>query len=382
MGMAANPSKDYYATLGVPRNAKADAIRTAYRHLARKLHPDVNPGDKAAEERFKDVQEAYDILSDEEKRGIYDRYGFYSEQVRQHAATGQGQGFGFDGFDFSDLGRQASGGANLSDLFEGVFGGGRGRSRGAPARQPGEDLDYEMEIDFYGAIRGTTERLRISRQVVCAPCSGSGNAQGEPPSVCKTCGGTGQMQRRAANMVFNIPCQECGQTGQVRTPCAQCAGDGRVPTTDTIDVHIPPGTRENARLRLQGKGNAGILGGAAGDLYIVVHVGKHQFFSRDGFDIRIEVPITPAEAVLGGKIEVPTIDGKALMRIPPATNSGKTFRMRQRGVVDPRSNKRGDQFVRISIVVPNIPDESTKDLMRRYAERNPENPRDSLVDAA
>jgi len=380
MGMAANRSKDYYATLGVPRSAKADAIRTAYRHLARKLHPDVNPGDKAAEERFKDVQEAYDILGDKEKRGIYDRYGFYSEQVRQQAAGGQGQGFGFDGFDFSDLGRQGSAGANLSDLFEGVFGGGRGRGRGAHSRRPGEDLEYEMDISFDGAIRGTTERLKISRQAPCPPCSGSGNAQGEAPRVCKTCGGTGQSQRMAANMRFSVPCPACGQTGQVRTPCPQCAGEGRASATDTIDVRIPPGTGENARLRLQGKGNAGILGGAAGDLYIIVHVGKHPFFKRDGFDVRIEVPITPAEAVLGAKIEVPTIDGTALMRIPPATSSGKTFRVRGRGVTDPRSNKRGDQFVRISIVVPKIPDESTKDLMRRYAERNPENPRDSLAD--
>lgn len=374
--MAANRSKDYYATLGVTRNAKADAIRTAYRHLARKLHPDVNPGDKAAEERFKDVQEAYDILSDEEKRGIYDRYGFYSEQARQQASAGQGHGFGFDGFDFSDLGRQAAG-ANLGDLFEGMFGG-RARGRGQARRRHGEDLEYEMEIAFDGAIRGATERLKISRQVPCAPCSGSGNAKGEPPSVCETCGGSGQSQRMAANMRFSVPCAECGQTGQVRTPCPQCAGEGRVLATNTIDVRIPPGTRENARLRLQGKGNAGILGGQAGDLYILVHVGEHPFFERDNFDIRIEVPITPAEAVLGAKIEVPTIDGTALMRIPPATSSGKTFRMRGRGVIDPRSDKRGDQFVRISIVVPKVPDESTKDLMRRYAERNPENPRDSL----
>ena len=374
--MAANRSKDYYATLGVPRNAKADAIRTAYRHLARKLHPDVNPGDKAAEERFKDVQEAYDILSDEEKRGIYDRYGFYSEQARQQAAGGQGHGFGFDGFDFSDLGRQAAG-ANFGDLFEGMFGG-RGRGRGQATRRQGEDLEYEMEIGFDEAIRGTTERLKISRQVPCTPCSGTGNAKGEPPGVCRACGGSGQSQRMAGNMRFSVPCPECGQTGQVRTPCPPCAGEGRALAANTIDVRIPPGTRENARLRLQGKGNAGILGGPAGDLYILVHVGSHPFFERDNFDIRIEVPITPAEAVLGAKIEVPTIDGAALMRIPPATSSGKTFRMRGRGVIDPRSDKRGDQFVRISIVVPKVPDESTKDLMRRYAERNPENPRDSL----
>ncbi|MCY4188251.1 MAG: molecular chaperone DnaJ [Bryobacterales bacterium] len=371
--MAANRSKDYYATLGVPRNAKADAIRTAYRHLARKLHPDVNPGDKAAEERFKDVQEAYDILSSEEKRGIYDRYGFYSEQARQQASAGQG--FGFEGFDFSDLGRQGSGGANLSDLFEGVFGGGRGR--GAPARRPGEDLEYEMEISFDGAIRGSTERLKVSRQARCAACSGSGNARGEGQRTCTTCGGTGQSHRRAGNMRFSVPCAACDRTGQVRTPCAECSGEGRVPMTDTIDVRIPPGTRENARLRLQGKGNAGILGGGAGDLYIIVHVGKHALFRRDGFDIHIQVPITPAEAVLGAKIAVPTIDGTAHMRVPPATSSGKTFRMRERGVPDPRSKRRGDQFVRIAIVVPEIPDESTKDLMRRYAELNPKSPRDS-----
>ena len=258
--MAANRSRDYYATLGVARDAKPDSIRKAYRHLARKLHPDVNPGDKAAEDRFKDVQEAYDILGDERKRDVYDRYGFYSDQASPQGSGAQGGGFGFEGFDFTDLGRQAGAGGSLGDLFDSFMGGGRGRRRESTAPRPGEDLEYAMEIGFDDAIRGTTERLRIARHSACAPCRGTGSAQGAPPGVCGTCNGTGQTQQAAGNMRFSIPCPACQGSGRVRTLCPSCGGEGRVSGTDAIDVRIPPGTQENsppAHIRQGQRGSAG-----------------------------------------------------------------------------------------------------------------------------
>lgn len=383
--MAANTRKDYYGALGVARDAKPDAIRKAYRHLARKLHPDVNPGDKVAEDRFKEIQEAYGVLSDEKKRRFYDRHGFYSDQAFSGAgpAGGQAGGFGFDGFDFTDFGRQAGTGAgagpDFSSLFDSFFGGGRRPSAGAAERRPGEDLEYSMEVGFDDAIKGTEVRLNVDRMQVCGPCGGSGTPQGAQPAPCGQCGGAGTVQRAAGNMRFSVPCAACGGEGRVRSICNACRGEGRVRGTSPVEARIPAGTKENSRLRVAGKGNAGLRGGAAGDLYLVARVGGHPFFERKGFDIHIQVPVTPAEAILGAKIEVPTIDGTAFLRIPPSTSSGKTFRVRERGVQDPRGGKRGDQLVKISIVVPPIPDESTKDLMRKYAAMNTENPREALL---
>ncbi len=384
--MPASRSKNYYATLGVGRDAKPDSIRKAYRHLARKLHPDVNPGDTAAEDRFKEIQEAYGVLNDSKKRKFYDRFGFYSDQAFAEGTGarrpgGRPGGFGFDGFDFTDFGSQAGPmpGPDLGSLFGNLFGGTRRPKPGAAAQSEGEDLEYTLDIGFEDAIRGTSARLNIDRQKTCSPCAGSGLAHGTPPRQCDDCSGTGQVHQAAGNMRFSVPCRSCGGDGRVRSPCPACAGEGRVRSMDSIEARIPPGTGENSRLRLPGKGNAGLRGGLPGDLYLVAKIGEHPFFERSGFDIKIQVPVTPAEAILGAKIEVPTIDGKAFLRIPPATNSGKTFRVRGRGVTDPRNGQRGDQFVRISIVVPEIPDETTKDLMREYAERNPENPREAIL---
>ena len=383
--MAARRSEDYYATLGVASNAKQDEIRKAYRHLARKLHPDLNPGDRSAEDRFKDIQQAYAVLSDKKKRAFYDRFGFYTDQAFAEGSGrrqpgGRPGGFGFDGFDFTDFGAPAGGApGDLGSLFESFFSGGRQRKPDPPGKREGEDLEYELKIGFEDAIRGTKVRMRVNRQRPCDPCRGTGLEHARPPARCSACGGTGKASQAAGNMRFRVPCQSCGGQGRVRNACPPCGGDGRVRSANTVEVKIPPGTGENSRLRLQGKGNAGVRGGRAGDLYIVAHIEDHPFFERNGFDIRIEVPVTPSEAILGGKVEVPTIDGTTLLRIPPATSSGKTFRLRERGVKDPRNGIRGDQFVRISIVVPEIPDEATKDLMRQYAKRNPENPREAIL---
>ena len=379
--MAVGRGKDYYSTLGVAKKARPDAIRKAYRHLARKLHPDVNPGDASAEERFKEVQEAYAVLRDEKKRRFYDRHGFYSDQAYTtgRGGPGPGAGFGFDGFDFNDMAGQ--GGPDLGSLFDSVFGQGR-RKAPSTEKHPGEDLEYALEIGFEDAIQGAEVRLSVQRYRPCRPCRASGSSPAAPPHQCRQCGGTGKSHAAMGNMRFSVPCPRCSGTGLIRTPCPSCGGEGRVQETSTVEMRIPAGTGENSRLRLPGNGNAGIRGGPPGDLYVVAKVGSHPVFERKGFDIYIQIPITPAEAVLGAKIEVPTIDGTAFLRVPPATNSGKTFRVRGRGVTDPRSGERGDQFVRITIVVPEIPDEATKDLMRRYTARNPENPRKALLDAA
>ena len=381
--MATNPRKDYYATLKVARDATPDTIRKAYRRLARRFHPDVNPGDTVSEDRFKEIQEAYDVLSNQQKREFYDRHGFYADQAFSGTGgtAGGGGGVGFDGFDFSNFGRpgDAGRGPDFGSLFESFFGGGRRQRSDSEAPQAGEDLEYALDISFDDAIKGTTVRLNIARLSTCGQCAGTGSAKGAPPSECGGCNGSGQVHQAAGNMRFTVPCPRCRGQGRVRSVCGACDGAGRVRETTPIEARIPPGTQENSRLRIPRKGNAGVRGGKDGDLYIVARVGKHPFFKRESHDIHIQVPITPAEAILGGKIEVPTIDGTALLRIPPATSSGKVFRVRERGVRNPRGGKRGDQFVRISIVVPEIPDESTKDLMRRYEQENPENPRRSLL---
>ena len=382
--MPVNQGKDYYAILGVGRDAKSNAIRSAYRHLARKLHPDVNPGDAAAEDRFKEVQEAYGVLSDSKKRKFYDRFGFYSDQAfadgTGNRRGGRPGGFGFDGFDFTDFGGSDGGaqGGNFGNLFDSLFGGSRRRPR-TPQKAAGEDLEYTLDIGFEDAIRGTSVRLNVDRYQPCSPCASSGRARGAAPGQCADCGGSGKVHRAVGNMRFEVPCSSCGGVGRARSPCPSCNGDGRVRSRDVIEAKIPPGTGENSRLRVSGKGNAGLRGGKAGDLYLVAKIGKHPFFERKRFDIKIQVPVTPAEAILGAKIEVPTIDGTAFLRIPPATNSGTTFRVRGRGVTDPRTGRRGDQFVRISIAVPEIPDEATKDLMREYAKINSENPRVEIL---
>ncbi len=374
--------KDYYSTLGIRKDAKPEAVRKAYRHLARKLHPDVNPGDAAAEDRFKEVQEAYGVLNDEKKRLFYDQHGFYTDQAysageraRQHSAGG----FGFDGFDFNET--VGKGSPDIGSMFDSIFGDQR-RKAPSTEKAPGEDIDYTLEVGFDDAIRGTTVHLSIQRYHPCKSCSATGSSAAAPPHQCSRCGGRGMSQAAMGNMRFKVPCPACQGEGLVRTPCPSCNGEGRVMETSTVDSRMPAGTRENSRLRIPGKGNAGVRGGKPGDLYIVTRVGKHPFFDRKGDHIYIQVPVTPAEAVLGAKIEVPTIDGTAFLRVPPATSSGKTFRVRGRGVKNPHSDQRGDQFVRITIVVPEIPDEATKALMREYSEQNPENPRKAILEAA
>jgi molecular chaperone DnaJ len=376
--------KDYYEILGVERGANGDDIRKAYRRMARKYHPDLNPGDKAAEERFKNVQEAYDVLNDEKKRKIYDQYGFYSDNIPPNgtgpggAGAHPGGGMGFEGFDFSDFVRNSgnrgagptvdeeAAGGGFRNIFEQLFG---GRGRGGAAAQPerGADLEYGLNVDFWQAIRGTQVRLNISRQETCPTCNGTGSS-GTSVAVCPECDGTGTITQTAGAMKFNLTCQRCGGTGRLKNTCPTCRGEGRVTRQDTVEVRIPQGVATGTRLRVPGKGNAVAAGGPAGDLYITVRVEEHPFFKRDGDNIEIEVPLTVTEAGLGAKIEVPTIDGRALLKIPQGTQNGQKFRLREKGVFNARKNSRGDEIVEVVLRAPDVHDERTRELLRELAQ--------------
>ncbi|HYZ86660.1 MAG TPA: molecular chaperone DnaJ [Bryobacteraceae bacterium] len=386
-------SQDYYQTLGVKREANADDIRKAYRRLARKYHPDVNPGDKAAEDKFKAVQEAYDILSDEKKRKVYDQYGMYSDHMPPPSGGGggaYGPTMDFKGFDFTDFtdggetgGRTRTetftGGTGFRDFFGQFF---RGQEPGARTRRPatpekGSDLEYSLLIDFGQSIRGTQVKLNITRQETCDLCHGSGTAGGNA-AVCPECNGSGSVTQMAGNMRFDLTCPRCGGAGRLQDKCPRCFGDGRIARPEQVEIRIPAGAKTGSRLRVAGKGNAGVMGGPPGDLFITVQVQPHPFFRREGDDIHITIPVTVAEAGLGTKIEVPTIDGRALLKIPQGTQNGQKFRLREKGIFNARKDKRGDQIIEVTLTAPKVQDERTKELLRELAELQKDDPRANL----
>jgi len=407
--MATTTKKDYYEILGVKKSDSAEDIRKAFRKLARKYHPDVNPGDKSAEEKFKTLSEANEVLSDPKKRKIYDQVGFYSDNIdpataEAYARAGQSGGFpggnpgnaqpgtgpggahfDFGGFDFSDLmnnsGRSqrpssGSGGGSFRDIFSGIFGGGRG-AHADEGPEPGSDLEYQVHVPFWTAIRGGVMRLNITRQDVCSQCQGQGVL--ESPGKCPECNGTGQITQTGGRMKFNVQCPRCHGTGKNLTTCPTCHGEGTVTNTEPLEVRIKAGTRDGQRIRVPGKGNAGAHGGTPGDLYAIIRTDEHPVFHRDGDDISLTVPVSATEAALGAKIEVPTIDGRALLKIPPGTQSGQKLRLREKGV--PSATKdgvRGDEIVEIVVTVPMPRDERTKELLRELAKLNPEDPRAEL----
>jgi len=381
--MATTTKQDYYDLLGVPRKASAKDIRTAFRKLARKYHPDLNPGDKSSEEKFKQLQEAYDILSDSKKRQMYDQYGFYSDNIPPGGPgagphqDGEGVNFDFGGFDFGGGSGAQGGGASFRDLFSPFFRGGRG---GEPEHEPGGDLEYQIEIDFWDAVRGAVKKLTIARLDTCDTCHGTG-AIGSA-QTCPTCHGSGTIQQAAGKMKFNVPCTRCGGTGKIRKVCPTCSGEGRLRRTETIEVRIPAGVASGSRVRVPGKGNAGTMGAPPGDLYLRVDVRPHSFFERRGDDLYTKVPVTVTEATLGAKVEVPTIDGRSLVRIPPGTNSGKTLRLKEKGVPSARSGARGDQYVEIQVVVPQPTDERVRNLMKELETVAPDDPRKDLFSKA
>jgi molecular chaperone DnaJ len=385
--MATTTKQDYYELLGVPRKASVKDIRAAYRKLARKYHPDLNPGDKSAEEKFKQVQEAYEVLSDTKKRQMYDQFGFNVPGPGGAPPPGAGYGgaapqdihFDFGGFDFGGNagGAQSGSGTSFRDLFSQFFRGANAAQE-AEEHEPGTDLEYQIDITFAEAMHGTVKKISFSRLEVCNVCHGTGTAPGDE-KVCPTCGGSGQVTQVSGKMRFQITCSRCGGTGKLRTMCRNCGGEGRVPKVETLDVRIPPGAQTGSRVRVPGRGNAGLHGGPQGDLYIILRVEPHPFFERRGDDLYTVVPVTVPEATLGAKVEVPTIDGRSQVRIPPGTGSGKKLRLREKGAPSIRQQgKRGDQIVEVQIVVPKPEDERIRNLMKELSKVDPEDPRQEI----
>jgi molecular chaperone DnaJ len=395
--MPTTTNKDYYATLGVKKTATQEEIRKAFRKAARKYHPDVNPGDKKAEEKFKEISEANDVLSDEKKRKVYDQVGFYSDQIDPATAEAYARqqsggnrppidfgGFDFNGFSSGVQGQQGGAGegtggwGSFKDIFSGIFSGAQHphQPRGP---QPGTDLEYQATVDFWTAIRGGQARIQINRQDACPTCLGQAQTGGV--MACPECHGTGQVTQMGGRMKFNITCPRCNGSGRISNDCSTCHGEGTVTRSETVEFRIKPGTRDGQRIRLQGKGNAGAHGGAAGDLFLIVRTGSHPIFTRQGDDILLTVPVTVAEASLGAKVEVPTIDGRAQLKIPPGTQSGQKLRMRERGVESAQHpGQRGDQIVSVSVVVPHLNDERSREIMRELGRLNPGDPRKELFD--
>jgi len=375
--------KDFYAVLGVPKSASSDEIKKAYRRLARELHPDHNPGNAEAEERFKAVSEAYDVLSDTSRRREYDemRTLFGSGAFRRGAGRGGGQPF-----DMSDLfggagggpsaGDRRFGGAGFSDLFSSIFSGG---GRRGPVR--GRDVETEVLLDFGQAVGGTTLPLTLRAPGICDTCHGSGAKPGTLPRTCPECHGAGVVTRNQGAFSLAEPCRECQGTGSVvDEKCPECHGTGGVTKTRTLTVRIPPGVADGQRIRLAGRGEPGERNGPAGDLYVQVRVRADDLFGRVGDDLTLTVPITFAEAVNGIDLRVPTLDGAVTLRVPPGTPSGRTLRVRGRGVPR-RAGSAGDLLVTVEIAVPAYLREEARRLLDEYAALAPHAPREH-IDAA
>jgi molecular chaperone DnaJ len=342
----------YYETLSVERTASDGDIKTAFRKQAMQCHPDRNPGDKDAEHRFKEVNEAYEILKDPDKRAAYDRYG--------HAAFEHGMGGGAAGFG-------ADFGTTFSDLFEGIFGMSSGRGRGT-GRERGADLRYNMEISLQEAYAGKTAQIRIPTSVTCETCSGSGAKPGTKPKVCAMCGGQGKVRHAQGFFTLERTCPTCGGRGQsIDSPCTSCAGSGRVTRERTLSVNSPPGVEDGTRIRLAGEGEAGLRGGPAGDLYIFLSMAAHPFFQREGADLHCRVPVSMVTAALGGDIEVPTIDGgKTKVKVPEGTHSGRRFRLQAKGMPVLRGRQNGDMYVQVVVETPQKLTKKQRELLAEF----------------
>jgi len=378
--------KDYYAALGVAKDASAAEIKKAYRALARNLHPDKNPNNAGAEAKFKEVSEAYDVLSDVKRRAEYDeaRRLFGSGGFRPGGFGGTGGGGPGQTFDVNDLFGAAGGGAGaggLGDLFGGLFGGGMGggtQTRTRPAR--GRDVETEATLSFDEAVRGVTVPLRMQSPGTCRNCFGTGAKPGTSPRTCPTCHGAGVTTRNQGSFAFSEPCRDCRGSGTVvDDPCPECRGSGVTSQTRTITVRIPPGVKDGQRIRLAGKGSPGQRGAPAGDLYVVVHVGGHDLFTRSGNNLALTVPISYTEAALGTAVRVPTLDGAVTLKVPAGTASGQTFRIRGKGV--PAVKQSGDLMVTVEVAVPKQLSEEARSALQAYADAAAEDPRPMITEA-
>ncbi|MEX0448214.1 molecular chaperone DnaJ [Spiribacter sp. 221] len=347
--------RDYYEILGVSQNASESDLKKAYRRLAMKYHPDRNPGDSDAEMRFKEAKEAYEILSDPQKRSAYDQFGHAG--VDPSAGGGGGGGFGRGGADFADI---------FSDVFGDIFGGG---GRGGARAFRGADLRYRMEVTLEEAVHGVEREIRIPTQVRCDACEGSGAAPGSEPQACPTCNGHGDVRVQQGFFSIQQTCPRCSGTGQiVSDPCRQCGGSGTVPDHKTLNVRVPAGVDTGDRIRLSGEGEPGEQGGPPGDLYVEMVVKPHPIFTREGADLRCDIPLSVTTAALGGELEVPTLDGRVTLRVPAGTQSGKVFRVRGKGVKPVRGGTSGDLLCRVAVETPVNLTTRQKELLEELAE--------------
>ena len=358
--MPSDRKRDYYEVLGVTRGATDEDLKKSYRRLAIQFHPDRNPGDKDAEEKFKELNEAYQILSDPERRAQYDRFG--------HAAFQGPQGpGGFGGFDFTQGFEEV-----FSDIFGDFFGTGRGRSRSRSRR--GDDLRYDLEVEFEEAARGTEKVVKFQRLTTCESCNGSRARGGsEGARTCPNCRGTGQVRTQQGFFSISTTCGQCrGEGSIIADPCPKCQGQGRVRQSISLSVKIPPGVDNGSRLKLRNEGEAGYGGGPNGDLYVVVHVKEHALFVRQDNDVVIEVPVSFPQASLGAEIEVPTLEGKLKIKVPAGTQSGKVLRLKSKGFVDLHGYGRGDQLVRIVVETPKRLTSRQRELLEEFAKASGE----------
>jgi molecular chaperone DnaJ len=345
--------RDYYEILGVARTAKDTEIKAAFRKLAMQHHPDRNPGDKDCEHRFKELNEAYDVLKDGDKRAAYDRFG--------HAAFEQGMGAGAAGFgaDFA---------STFADIFDDFFGMGGARRGTRGGRERGADLRYNMEITLEDAFQGKAAQINIPIPVTCEACSGTGAKSGTKPKICASCGGAGKVRHAQGFFTLERTCVACQGRGQViEQPCPTCSGSGRVTRSRTLAVNIPPGVEDGTRIRLAGEGEAGVRGGPSGDLYIFLSIAAHAFFQRDGADLHCRVPVSMVTAALGGEFELPTIDGSnSRVKIPPGTQSGRRFRLSGKGMPVLRSKQSGDMYVQVMVETPQNLTKQQRELLMEF----------------
>lgn len=360
--------RDYYEVLGAPKNASADDLKKAYRKLAMQYHPDRNQGDKTAEQKFKEINEAYDCLKDDQKRAAYDRFG---HAAFEGGGGRPGAGGGAGGFDF---------GGGFADIFDEMFGEFMGRGgRGGQTNNRGNDLRYNLEISLEDAFKGSATQVRVPTSVMCDPCGGSGAEAGSSPTTCGTCNGAGKVRAQQGFFTIERSCPTCNGAGRViKDPCRHCGGQGRVRKEKTLQVSIPAGVEDGTRIRLAGEGEAGLRGGTPGDLYIFLSIAAHRFFQRDGANLHCRVPIPMTTAALGGTIEVPTIDGsRAKVNVPAGTQTGHQFRLKGKGMSVLRSPQRGDMYINVMVETPVNLTKRQQELLREFekdASENGQNP--------
>lgn len=360
--------KDLYAILELPKGSSIEEVKKAYKRLARKYHPDLNPNDLSAEEKFKEISEAYAILSDPEKKKKYDKTGFY-----QDFEGGFGkEGVHFEGFNFDDFSEVS----NFSDIFETFL---RGASKKSRSPEAGKDIILPVTLTLKEAFTGKKVKLSVPRSINCPKCNGFGRITTTSPKKCPKCGGSGKEGIFKGPFQFATTCSYCEGSGyEPGQICSNCGGNGRIPTIDKVEVTIPPGVDTGSRVRVKGKGEAGKNGGPNGSLFIETHILKDPFFEREGLNLKIKIPLTYGEAVLGSKIEIPTLSGKSLLKIPPGTKSGQIFRLRGKGMPSLLGGSAGDLLVEVYISVPDVVDEKSKELLREFERLNREDPRAKL----